>query len=270
MSKRNLFSLAALVVIIAVVGVILTRKQIGPSAGLALFSRATPTPAPPDFITQGNDHLAQSQFDLAYNAYNAAINAKENLSQAYAGRGDVYAQWRRFREAAQDYSTSLEMQRDPVVLSKRCNMNRLLAKFDQAHQDCQEAIQADPKYIDGYVSLAVLYLEQGKGENASETIDQAMAIDSTTPSLYYARGQIEISQGHTDAGIEALSEAIRLDPNQPQFYWDRGFAYYTTGKLEEASKDMKQVIAHGNPDKDGELIYQAGSLLASLEGALNP
>lgn len=270
MNKKNIITLVVLVLIVTIVGVVLTRLQIGPSAGLALFNRPTPTLQRPENLAQADAFYEQGQLQQAFDAYSVAIDARQGVAEAYAGRGDIYTQWRRFREAANDYSASLEVQRDPIVLGKRCNAYRLLAKFDLALQDCQEAIQLDPEYIDAYIAQAVLHLEQGQAEAAKQVIEQAMTIDPTVARLHQALGQIEISQGHTDAGIAALDEAIRLDPKQPQFYWDRGFAYYTLGKLKESSEDMERVIQNGDPEKDGELIYQAGSLLASLKGALNP
>jgi len=271
MKKKNLITLGLIILIVAIVGVALTRLQLGPGARLAFLNPFAPTPTIQSaWITQGDEFFQQGQMEAAFTAYSAAIKAGEELAKAHAGRGNIYTQWRRFREAEQDYSAALNIQRDPVVLANRCVVNRLLAKFDIALQDCQEAIQLDPEYIDAYVALSVLHLERGQADLAKETIETGLQIKSDNPNLHYALGQIEISQGRTEAGIAALDEAIRLDPNQPQFYWDRGFAYYSLAKLAEASQDMQMVIEKGNPDRDGELIYRAGSLLASLQGALNP
>ena len=63
-----------------------------------------------------------------------------------------------------------------------------------------------------------------------------------------------------------LTKGIEISPTQPKYYWERGFLYYVAGQVTKAKEDMQKVLDNGNPETDGELLLNAGSLLKSLEG----
>lgn len=262
MNRKTLVTLGITVLIVVVIGVVITRLQGSPGAILPLPGAN----APSEKMRMAGELMQSNQLEQAFQLYSEAIEEGEDAAAAHARRGDIYMQWRRFDEAALDYSAALKIARSAEVLASRCNTYRLLAKFDLATNDCNEAIELNPEYIDGYVALAFLYLERRDFENAQATIEKGLTVNPDSAQLHYVLSQVELNQGHTDKAIAEMTEAIRLDPDEPQFYWDRGFAYYVTGKLPEAKADMQSVIDVGNPEKHGELIYQAGSLLKSLSG----
>jgi tetratricopeptide (TPR) repeat protein len=267
MKKKNLITIAVITIIVIVVGVIFTQLQNSPSGlSLPFGSSVSGEGQTSADVARGNQLYATGDLEGAFNAYSMAIEAGEDLANAYAGRGNVYTSWRRFIEAEIEYSASLEYERQPGVLASRCNVYRLLAKFDLAIIDCQETIELDPEFIDGYIALTLLHLEQGDLDSAATVIDEALQIAPESAIINYTYGQVVRNQGKFEQAIEAYSEAIRLDPTEPQFYWDRGFTYYMTGQLGLSKADMQSVIDNGTPEIHGELIYQAGSLMNSMSG----
>lgn len=222
-------------------------------------------PAPVvDSVGQGDNLLQARRYEQAISAYDGAIEAGDDLGRAYAGRGKAYAALRRFRAAVEDYDASLKYDRTADVLASRCNALRLLAKPAEAINDCEEATRLDPDNTDAHLASAMLYLEQNDLEKARAEVTVASELDPKSVQSQYVLAQIEVTEGNYEAASAALSECIALDPAQPRCYWDRGFIYYSLGRIEEAKADMRAVLEYGDPETDGELMFNAGKLLRTL------
>lgn len=225
-----------------------------------------PTDSTPtvDYEGKGNELLQARRYEQALHAYDDAIAAGEDLAGAYAGRGRAYAALRRFREAVEDYDASLKYDRTADVLASRCNALRLLARPAEAMEDCEEAISLDSDNVDAHLASALLWLEQNDLNKARAEVGAAEEINPKSAEAQYALAQIEVAAGEYEAAATALSECIELDPSQPRYYWDRGFIHYSLGRFEEAKADMRAVLEYGDPETDGELMFNAGKLLRSL------
>lgn len=150
------------------------------------------------------------------------------------------------------------------VLASRCNALRLLAKPAEAMNDCKEAASLDPNNLDAHLALAMLYLEQSNRDGARTEVSAARDIDPQSAKTQYVLAQIELAAGNYEAASAALTECIGLEPAEPRCYWDRGFIYYSLGKVEEAKQDMRAILEYGDPETDGELMFNAGKLLRTL------
>jgi tetratricopeptide (TPR) repeat protein len=265
MNKRNIFTLAIITIIIIIVGVLFVYLQ-NPTTGINLpfIPSNSENSDKSAEIQKAEQLLNDGNYEGAYQAYTVAIESGQDLAVAYAGRGDILSLWRRFLEASSDYTKSIEHEPNAVVLTSRCNTYRLLAKFDLALQDCQDAIEFDPEYLDGRHALATLYMEQGDLDNAQTTIEEALKINPESDFAHFILGTVLLNSGKVDEAIEEYSIAIQLNPTEPQYYWERGFVYYATAQLQLAKDDLQKVIDHGDPYKHSSLIYQAGSLMNSI------
>ncbi|MCL4559667.1 MAG: tetratricopeptide repeat protein [Chloroflexi bacterium] len=207
-------------------------------------------------------------YEQALADYTRVIQSGKDLARAYEGRGNVYTLTRHFDEALQDYTTSLSYERSAQVLTERCNVYRVLSDNKRAMEDCTAAVQLDPNNVDTHISLAALYLQEKDLSSARSEVDKAMKIDPKSDKAYYMLSQIETQAGELDKAIAALTQCITLDPTNPTYYWDRGFIYLGTGKPDLARTDMEAVLKYGNPEKDGNLLLQAGSTLHAM--GVNP
>lgn len=229
---------------------------------------ATPVPAaqsaPSALVEKGKQLFGEAQYEAALDAYTQAIDKGQDLGRAYAGRGDVYNALRRFDQAMADYSAALEYKRTADVLIGRCNANRLLQNYDQAIEDCDEAAGLEPGNASAHVVLASLYLDQGKTEQAREQALLAQEADPDLSKTPYVLGLIDLAEGKPEDAIDHFTQAIDLDRFEPAYYWERGFLYLALGRVEEARADMKSVLEVGDPERDGELMLQAGSQLRVL------
>lgn len=261
MTRQNLFRLLGITAIVVVIGYALTRLPSLQGGGAA---RENTPVATQGAVDRGNQLASEGKLEEAFAQYNTAIQNNTDLAAAYSGRGNIFTQWRRFAEAANDYTTALQYNKTAEVLINRCNANRMLAKPEAARQDCSEAIQLNPEMADAHLALAMLNLDQGNTAEAETAVQTALEINPDSATTYHVLSQIKLIEGDMEGAIEALTKSIEIDPNQPQYYWDRGFTYYMTGQIEPAKEDMRQLLEIGNPERDGELLLRAGTLLTSF------
>ena len=217
-------------------------------------------------IQQANELFEQNRYEESFTYYQHAIQSQIDLAEAYSGLGNISMKWRRYDDAAGYYTASLNLKQDSNVLANRCNAYRFLAKFNDAEQDCSLSIQLNPDNINGYETLAMLQMDNKDLIAARETINKAFTINQNSADLHYASAQIYTAEGNLEDAIKEFSNCINIDPNALICYWERGFDYYMNGKIDLAKEDMRSILAKGNPDSDGELLYKAGNLLDMLGG----
>ena len=217
-------------------------------------------------IKQANQLYNQNLYEEAFKYYEQAIQSQKDLAEAYSGLGNISTKWRRYDDAVAYYTASLNYKQDSATLSNRCIAYRFLAKYTEAEKDCSLSIQLNPNNINGYVALAMLQLDEKKLPAARETINEALMINQNSADLHYTSAQIYTAESNLDKAIEEFSNCINIDSKALTCYWERGFDYYMNGKVDLAKADMSSILANGNPESDGELMYKAGNLLNMLGG----
>lgn len=266
MKKGSILSLVLITFIVILVGIVINYRNINEIFTNILRKNPQPISENLTDIQRADELFKQKKFEDAFLYYQRAVQAQENLAEAYGKLGDITMKWRRYDEAAGYYSNALKIENNPVLLSSRCNAYRLLAEFKAAEQDCSLAIQLDPNNAEGYAALAMLQLEEKNATAARETIDKALTAIQNSSDLYYVSAQIYTSGGDLPNAIKELSNCISINPDQLRCYWERGFAYYMSGEIDKAKADMATIIDKGDPEVDSELLYQAGNLLSMLGG----
>ena len=236
----------------------------GTTVSISPLTAQSPISEPVDPVSVGDQLFQARQYEQAISAYDEAIEAGNDLARAYAGRGHAYTALRRFDEAVSDYTSSLEYDRASEVLASRCNAFRMLAETTLATDDCNAAIELDPDNANAHLALAALYLEQNNINQARAAASTAQELDPESANAHYVLAQVEVVVGNREAAADALSKCIELDQAELPCYWERGFIYYSLGKIDEAKEDMRSVLERGNPEFDGELMYNAGKLLQTL------
>ena len=224
----------------------------------------TPIPTSVDIVSNADKLFNEGKLEEAFSLYSQDIQNKNDLARAYAGRGSVYSVWRRFDEAISDFNSALNIVSTPEVLTERCNVYRVLSKFDLAEKDCKEAMDMKPDYPDIYIATALLQLEQNKNNDAYAIIQKGINQNPNYDKSYYALSQIELALGNLPDAFKALDKAIELKPKEAQYYCERGFLYYSSAQLDNSRQDYQKVIEIGIQGKDDECIYKAQGMLQML------
>lgn len=221
-------------------------------------------------LAEAENQANQGHYEEALRIYNQLIQEGESPDLAYYGRASLLMTLRRFDEAIQDYTRSLEINKSSSTFASRCTAHRILNNMDQAVQDCEEAIRLDPANIDAMLALTFLYLDKGNYDGARALVDQIVTNYPDNPMGWFALSRLEMVQGSPEKAIDALTKAIEIDPLNPQFYWERGFLFYSNGMIDQSEADMQKLLEVAVPERDSELMMMAGNLMNTYSGSRTP
>jgi len=146
-----------------------------------------------DSITLWNDAL---------NSYPDTSVARNNLGNAYAGKG---------------------------------NHNQAILEYDKA-------IEINPNYANAYNNRGSAYNKEGNRDQAISDYNKAIELNPNYADAYYNRGNIYATKGNRDQAISDYSKAIELNPNYAEAYHNRGLAYGEEGNHDQAISDFSKAI----------------------------
>jgi tetratricopeptide (TPR) repeat protein len=208
----------------------------------------------------------QGDFDQAEAHYQAALQLKPNLVEAWYNLGALEAKRGKTQEAAQDYAAALRIK--PDYVEAHLSLGALLAgekKLDQAIVQFQAAIQAAPDKADAHFNLAAALNAKGDFAGAATQFGEACRLrpediearENLGLALLYdgkmaeAARQFRVvlrvrpnagahyhlalaldSLGQADEAVVHYREAVRLSPNAPLYLNDLAWFLATNAKEE--------------------------------------
>lgn len=145
-----------------------------------------------------------------------------------------------------------------------------LKKNDQAAAEAayKQAITLDPKLPDPYASLAVLYNQQKKFDDATKMSEKANELlgSSATggdPAALFNQGIIYWNQGGKASEAKAQFEkAIALDPKMADAHYWLGMTNINLGQLPAAVKSFEEYLKLA---PDGQYAEMAKGILKSIK-----
>lgn len=131
------------------------------------------------------------------------------------------------------------------------------ALLAEAEQEFQQAINTDPKFVEGYEVLSDFYSRQENYEKAAEVMNRLLAWFKPTTlekSREVARlreklGKAQYNSGDYEGAVESFTTVIQIEPNVEAFR-DLGRAHYKAGKLTEAVLVWRRGLELDNEDAD--------------------
>ena len=105
------------------------------------------------------------------------------------------------------------------------------------------AIAANPDGASvAYYYRGLVYVDQGKVNEAIDDFDKAIEIDKHFPQAYAARGTANLMISRPAKAAEDFDKALQLDPNNATTYVNRARAYMGLKMTAEAEADLDKAI----------------------------
>lgn len=170
------------------------------------------------------------------------------LAKAHFGMGLVYLREGKFREAIRDYERAnglnpgLRHSDYADAYINRGNTYYDKGEYDRAIENCDKAIELNPKDPDAYNNRGITYDNKGEYDHAIEDYDKAIELDPKDPEAYINRGNAYYNKGEYDCAIEDCDKAIELDLNDPDAYNNRGYLYNAKGEFGKAIVSLDESI----------------------------
>jgi len=105
-----------------------------------------------------------------------------------------------------------------------------------------EVTRIDPSYVDGWVNLARVQLEDGNIPGAVGLLEKALALDSTLAKTHYLMGLALKAQGRYDDALQAFRRAAARYPRDRLVRNEIGKTLYLLRRFDESVVELKRVI----------------------------
>jgi tetratricopeptide (TPR) repeat protein len=115
------------------------------------------------------------------------------------------------------------------------------------HQDAvdafQQVIRLRPDYKDGYINLALTYIDWEKYEEARKPLEQALALKPHDARALYYMALVERRARHSDAEVADLEEVVGQYPDCRDARRELGISFYQQDRADEAIAQFKALQA---------------------------
>src|SRR5271166_3993757 len=192
----------------------------------------------------GDNAKAAGKFETATTEDPKFAMAFARLALAYSRLGNDGKAQQASRTAV-DLSSNLPAGDRYLI---EANHARIMGQTDKAIAAYEALTKVSPDDTDAQYSLAYLYENAGRYDDARKRLDIVLAADPNDINAMYARGRIEIEDGKPDAAFDylnkGLSLAIKLDnkPGKGNMLNALGIAYQNLGKPDDALVNYQQAL----------------------------
>ncbi len=156
---------------------------------------------------------------------------------------------------------SKELPEDSEVLLWLGKTEDKLKRRDVAQTLFRKAIEIKPNDFEGYLSLAQLYFDMGKTEDAISVLNEAASNVPESAEMHRLRGKSELASKRLDNAIHHFKRALELDPEDLEARFAMAQAFRKNGQLHEAKIALDQVAsrdgAFAGLEIEWGLYYQA-------------
>ena len=164
--------------------------------------------------------------------------------------GTMYEQNKHYTKAIEYYETANSKDVSPSVYQRISICHYEMGKYEDALNSINQALSLDSTDLSYKARRANIYYEMGEVHSAIAEWDNVLTAQPEYGFGYYRRGWFKELAGDMEGAIEDLSMSIVLDPDYSYSYVSRGDIYMKLGKKELAEADFKKVIEiEDTPDK---------------------
>ena len=164
--------------------------------------------------------------------------------------GTMYEQNKHYTKAIEYYETANSKDVSPSVYQRISICHYEMGKYEDALNSINQALSLDSTDLSYKARRANIYYEMGEVHSAIAEWDNVLTAQPEYGFGYYRRGWFKELAGDMEGAIEDLSMSIVLDPDYSYSYVSRGDIYMKQGKKELAEADFKKVIEiEDTPDK---------------------
>lgn len=187
--------------------------------------------------------LGKSVADKAIGYFTRRHQRGREEPELFRRRGQAYQFLSQYDEAIKDYTAALKLDKTniPAWIARGQALCRE-GNFKTSFQDFSKAISLDPKSHAAYYGRAKTLLEQGSVETARSDIEQAISLSPSRSRYHALAAQIASKEGNTKRQIDSLNHAVANDSTDPSLYLERAIVFEATGRLDSAMRDLTRSL----------------------------
>ena len=197
----------------------------------------------PALYRQSLTLLALAQYSSALEIIDRTIALKPGNTALYVLRGQALQNLNRYDEAIAAYNKALAANNNPLILTRRGSIYRILGKPDLAFQDFNRAIESDPRYAEGYINRALTYYQLENYRQALINLNHVIsAITREDPRAYLARGFVYQQLGEDTQAKADFVRAFNLDRIERKIQADGGEVNLQADEYSHINTDFQHIM----------------------------
>jgi tetratricopeptide (TPR) repeat protein len=163
---------------------------------------------------------------------------------------------------------------DPVSRSRahieRAKLLLAQTRMEQAQQDADAAVQADPRSIAALTFRGRLGLSLRRSEDAERDFNAALLLDPRNPVLLASRAEALFIAGQTRAALDDVTGALERTPDSFDALWIKARIYVALGQRDRAAHDLDRALKI-EPDDRRVRLFRAQQRLqqGKFQGAVD-
>jgi tetratricopeptide (TPR) repeat protein/DNA-binding winged helix-turn-helix (wHTH) protein/TolB-like protein len=110
-------------------------------------------------------------------------------------------------------------------------------------QAFREIIKRYPRGVEAYTRLGYMCIHNGRLEEASEVLRQALVIDPEGRDIYNQLGFAYYNLGKLDEAVDAHQRYVQLAPQEPNAHDSLGMSYAASGRYDDALLEFDRALA---------------------------
>lgn len=243
----------------------------------------SPVHSDADHMAKGRDLESRTLYGPAMAEYQRAI--KEQPEQAAEAHyrigmlsnmlGNTEGAMPEFRAALQADPNHAEARKAVAAFYlNRGASARQQKRLNDALQDLQEAVKADPSSSTAHLELGQTYEESGRMEDAAAEYQAAANADLKNVTAQLRLGQALNAQKRYEQAVTAFNTVLESNPDKAEAYEGLGVAYFHQGKRDEAKqafdKSMRKHLVAGRRDLALKVKQEADALLPPVPAPTPP
>ncbi len=188
-----------------------------------------------------NIHL--NQFERAFDDLNQALRINDQLHEAYWMKGKIYAVNGDTEKAISSFQTAIEV--NPSFFDGFISLGIFLAELGDpvAEELYRSAIELRPQSVEAKYNLAMFLQEEKRLDEALSAYREILALDSTNATASFNQGYIHLEYyAQYDSAAFWFTEAIKRLPYYHQAFFNRGLARESMGDRTGAIADYSDAL----------------------------
>jgi len=209
----------------------------------------------PLWMNRAMAYLSLRKFDQAHREMSQIIqdNPRDSTSRFY--RGEISFRKGNFKEAIEDYTAGLEVQKSPYLLFVRADAYRTIGDSTHALKDYSEAIALANHMVPFRIARARVYGSCKRYTEARQDLDEAIRLQPERYQVYIEKAVLSASQGLEASRTADLASALKyvedeifFRPNDPAVLADRARVFELKGDLGHAVEDLNRAVDSAGPN----------------------
>jgi len=192
----------------------------------------------------GLAYLRRGEWSLAERELARALELDPSYAEAYSCLG--YVRFRLGKPSLELLQRGVRMAPDSALSHYFLGLRyRASGLWELAIAEMERARELDPDNAAFCLELAQTYREAGDYAEAEKWLKEAVGKEPYEAEFRLALARFYVEQfiKVEEEGLPAAEEAVRLAPHRAEAYDILGWAYYLTGRWEEAERALKRALA---------------------------